>query len=225
MGGSSGSATRDPYAPATTAVAPAATTSDTPAAPAAPSGPGASAETPGFTSDAGTGQPIAFSERWTAEKVVPGRIATAPDGSMVLDARFTIRGKGTREDPYELPWDVVTSAQETYNPRAGKRRIPQRLAFLDGAFVRITGFIAFPITTSNPREMLVMLNQWDGCCIGVPPTAYDAIEVKLATAARSDQRQAVNGHLVGRFKLDPFEDQGWLLGLYVLEDATLTTDH
>lgn len=144
---------------------------------------------------------------------------------MVLDARFTIRGKGTREDPYELPWDVVTSAQETYNPRVGKRRIPQRLAFLDGAFVRITGFIAFPITTSNPREMLVMLNQWDGCCIGVPPTAYDAIEVKLATAARSDQRQAVNGHLVGRFKLDPFEDQGWLLGLYVLEDATLTTDH
>ena len=29
------------------------------------------------------------------------------------------------------------------------------------------------------NEALVMLNQWDGCCIGVPPTPYDAVEVRL----------------------------------------------
>ena len=32
---------------------------------------------------------------------------------------------------------------------------------------------------------LMMLNQWDGCCIGVPPTPYDAIEVKLKEAAKA----------------------------------------
>jgi hypothetical protein len=171
------------------------------------------------------GDPIPFSAEWPEERVMPGRLAREPDGSMVLDGRFRVTGSGTQRDPYVLPWSLIESAQETYNPRLGKLRIPQRLAVFDGAYVRLTGYIAFPITTSDPKEMLVMLNQWDGCCIGVPPTAYDAIEVKLLRGASTSERSAVHGTLTGRFKIEPYEDSGWLLGLYILDEGELQVDH
>jgi hypothetical protein len=171
------------------------------------------------------GEPIPFSTAWPEERVMPGRMVRTPDGSMVLDGRFRVTGSGTQRDPYVLPWSLIESAQETYNPRLGKLRIPQRLAVFDGTYVRISGYIAFPITTSDPKEMLVMLNQWDGCCIGVPPTAYDAIEVRLLRGASTAERAAVHGTLTGRFKIEPYEDSGWLLGLYILDEGELQVDH
>jgi len=68
-----------------------------------------------------------------------------------------------------------------------------------------------------------MLNQWDGCCIGVPPTPYDAIEVTLANPANRTQRFAVEGRIVGKFTVDPYLVGDWLVGLYLLEDARLDT--
>lgn len=171
------------------------------------------------------GEPIPFSTAWPEERVMPGRVVRTPDGSMVLDGRFRVTGSGTQRDPYVLPWSLIESAQETYNPRLGKLRIPQRLTIFDGTYVRISGYIAFPITTSDPKEMLVMLNQWDGCCIGVPPTAYDAIEVRLLRGASTAERAAVHGTLTGRFKIEPYEDSGWLLGLYILDEGELQVDH
>jgi hypothetical protein len=89
-----------------------------------------------------------------------------------------VTGSGTQRDPYVLPWSLIESAQETYNPRLGKLRIPQRLAVFDGTYVRISGYIAFPITTSDPKEMLVMLNQWGGS------SRVDLQACKLGTGRR-----------------------------------------
>lgn len=162
--------------------------------------------------------------KWSGDKIIPARAARAADGSLKLDDRFAIKGTGTKEDPYLVTWDLVVSAQETYRPRLGQTKLPQRVTLLDGKYVKISGFVAFPITSSNPKELLVMLNQWDGCCIGVPPTAYDAVEVKLGQPANAQQRFTQHGSLTGKFKVDPYEDGGWLLGLYVMDDAVLSTD-
>ena len=65
-----------------------------------------------------------------------------------------------------------------------------------------------------------MLNQWDGCCIGVPPTPYDAIEATLDKVAVGDARFAVTGAVTGKFGVKPYIVGDWLVGLYTMENGT-----
>ena len=94
---------------------------------------------------------------------------------------------------------------------------------IDGKVVEVEGYLAFPLMVSETKELLVMLNQWDGCCIGVPPTPYDAIEVKLAEPAkRGGKHASFNfGGVRGTLKVDPYLVENWLVGLYVMENAQM----
>ena len=78
---------------------------------------------------------------------------------------------------------------------------------------------------TDPREMLLMLNQWDGCCIGIPPTPYDAIEVRLTAPPRNrQQRMAYYGSVTGRLSVEPYLIDSWLVGLYLMDDALFEMD-
>jgi hypothetical protein len=167
---------------------------------------------------------LATSDAHPVAGLVKARAVRREDGAMILDDQFIVRGAGTREDPYVVDFALLLSAENTYQPRKGLKRLPQRVAFLHGAWVRLTGYVAFPLTAADPKEMLAMLNQWDGCCIGVPPTPYDAVEVQLATAVSGNARLSVHGTVTGRFEVDPFIDANYLLGLYVMKDATFSSD-
>ncbi|MFO0828421.1 MAG: hypothetical protein U0572_09750 [Phycisphaerales bacterium] len=158
--------------------------------------------------------------------VKPGRIERGADGTLVADGRFTVRGLGTRESPYVIPWDLLTSAMDTFAPRQGMNDIPQRIAMLDGKHVRIEGYLAIPLVSAETKQCLVTLNQWDGCCIGVPPTAYDAIEVTLdaPVGIRRTQHQFMYGAVEGVFRVEPYVMDQWLVGLYLLDDAKLKLD-
>jgi len=150
------------------------------------------------------------------------KIETQPDGSVLIDNKFTVRGSGSAEDPYQLSWDLLISASETYQPRLGLTQVPQRVNMLNGKHVKITGYMAFPLAQMEAKEVLVMLNMWDGCCIGIPPSPYDAIEVQLKEAIPYDKRRFINyGALTGVMKVDPYLVNDWLLGLYLVEDAKL----
>ncbi len=144
------------------------------------------------------------------------------DGSLLLDHRFTVRGEGTIDRPYEIAWEFLVSASETYKPRLGQKKLPDWLELINHRYVRITGFVAFPIMAESPDEMLIMLNQWDGCCIGVPPTPYDAVEIKLSNAVKGDDRLKTFGTVEGLFSVDPYLVKDWLIGLYLMKDAKLT---
>ncbi|GAB5495116.1 MAG: hypothetical protein Phyf2KO_01960 [Phycisphaerales bacterium] len=162
------------------------------------------------------------SETETTAAPVAMTIARNEDGSISIgDGKYTITGSGTKENPYLLPWEYFVSIQEYYNPREGKKAIPGHIAMFDGAYVAIAGYLQFPLATPEPTECLVMLNQWDGCCIGVPPTPYDAIEVTLAEPATRAQKFAVEGRIVGKLKIDPYLVGNWLIGLYLLGDASV----
>lgn len=150
------------------------------------------------------------------------KIVQKDDGSMLVDDRFVVKGKGTAEAPYEITWEMLVSANETYEPRLGRKKLPERITMLDGKFVRLTGYVAYPMFVEQPRELLSMLNQWDGCCIGVPPTPYDAVEVHLKEPATKEQRLAVQGAVEGKFQVKPYLAGDWLVGLYVMEGATLS---
>lgn len=153
-------------------------------------------------------------------------IEKRPDGSSLVDGEFIIRGAGTESDPYRLTWDLLISAARAYEPRAGRNELPERITMLDGKWVELTGYLAFPLGAEESDELLLMLNQWDGCCIGVPPTPYDAVEVTLVAPYKGEA--GINifnyGTVHGLFEVDPYVTNGWLIGLYLLENATLSLD-
>lgn len=168
--------------------------------------------------------PLGLDQKIQGATIRPGRIV-AKGNTLLADGKFTIHGKGTKESPYEVSWDLLMSASDTFVPRLGESQIPQRVAMLNGAYVRISGFIAFPLVATEAGECLVMLNQWDGCCIGVPPSPYDAVEVKLSIPADSSRRHLVRvGSVEGVFHIDPYVVERWLVGLYTMDFATLSTE-
>ena len=157
-----------------------------------------------------------------APSTAKAKIVPQDDGSVLVDDKYPMKGKGTKDDPYRITWDQLVSAELTYQPRLGRKVIPDRIKMLDGKFIRISGYIAFPLMAQSADEMLMMLNQWDGCCIGQPPTPYDALEVKLKTPAKGDMRLRMTGTLTGVLRVDPYLVKDWLVSLYVMDDGELS---
>ena len=152
-------------------------------------------------------------------EIAPGKVVKKDDGTLTLDDRFTVKGDGSAEKPYEITWELLTSVEQDFDPHAGKRKIPERIAMLHDKYVKLSGWIAFPLNVQSPRELLLMLNQWDGCCIGVPPTPYDAIEASLTKVVTGDPRFAVTGAVTGKFGVKPYIVGDWLVGLYTMENG------
>lgn len=154
--------------------------------------------------------------------VKPSSLVRKPDGTIVADGKWVVRGAGTEANPYVVPWELLTSAMDTYQPRAELRDIPQRIAFLDGKRVRVEGYIIFPLIAQQAQQFLLTYNQWDGCCIGVPPSAYDAIEVNLASSIPINRRHGLLfGGVEGVLHVAPLLSEGWIYGLYAMDDASL----
>lgn len=193
--------------------------------PAAPAAPIATAVRDADALDLGMDQKIEHAT------VVAGNIVRRKDPKtgkdfLLADGKYEIRGAGTKEDPYQVSWECLASASEIYLPRLHQNTMPQRIAMLNGAWIRVDGYMAFPLMVSETSELLLMLNQWDGCCIGVPPTPYDAMEVKLhAPVRRSSKHATFNfGGVEGRLKVEPYLVENWLAGLYLLEDGSLRVE-
>lgn len=148
----------------------------------------------------------------------------APEAAptLLLNERFKITGAGTPDDPYAIGFDMLVTLERDYEPKtAGKAEVPEWIKPLDGKHVVVTGFIGFPFIAPTSDECMVMLNQWDGCCIGVPPTPYDAIEVQLEQPIDLSAGVPNYGTIRGVFRTDPYLVNGWLIGLYVMDEARM----
>lgn len=155
-------------------------------------------------------------------EIEPGEIKPQADGTTLVDGRFTLKGDGTAANPYRVPWEYLVSVNEVFDPSKGLGKMPERIKLLEGKHVRLTGYVAFPLMVQRPRELLSMLNQWDGCCIGVPPTPFDAVEVKLKKAVGTKERYANAGQVEGVFTTEPYVVKNWVVGMFVLSDASFT---
>ncbi len=150
------------------------------------------------------------------------RVTQLPGGGIELDERFTLRGKGSVGDPFELSWDLLMSAREVYVPRDGRDIIPGRVSMLHETRVRLTGYLMLPTVRDKVDEFVVMQNQWDGCCIGIPPTPYDSVEVNLTEPMDFGLTGRQYATITGRLVVDPYLfGSGMLIGLYTIEDASV----
>lgn len=150
----------------------------------------------------------------------PGYEQRADGSFRVIAANAWVQGAGTASEPYVLSWDVLKSIEKQYDPRNGKDTLPDWLDLLEGKVVQIEGNTLVPVVASTTRELLVMQNPWDGCCIGVPPTPYDAVEVSLNHDVDFGNSAVGFGSVQGTFYVDPYVVDGWVLGVYIIEDAT-----
>ncbi len=148
------------------------------------------------------------------------------DGSILVRSDtgdVTIPGRGTDSSAYVLSWDLLRRVQREYDPKKDLDDLPEWLSALDGKRVVIEGNTLVALVASETKELLVMQNPWDGCCIGVPPTPYDAVEVKLNNPVTFGYSATGYGSIKGTMRIDPYVVSGWLLGLYVIEDASYTS--
>lgn len=159
----------------------------------------------------------------SAGDATPSRVGPSfevrADGSISVDGAGVITGDGSPQRPFLIDWSVLRSVSRDYNPKQGKDQVPDWVRVMDGKRVRVEGNTLVAVVSQATDELLVMQNPWDGCCVGIPPTPYDAIEVKLTSPQRLGVTATGFGSVEGVFKVDPYIVQGWLLGLYVINDA------
>ena len=142
------------------------------------------------------------------------------NNQLEVDGRYTILGSGTELDPYRITWDLLKSAYETMDLNGSRVTPPKRLEMLNETFVQISGYLAPPLWGQETKELLVMLNRWDGCCVGLPPTPFDCIEAQLAAPMKLGAAHTISyGTIRGKFIVEPFKAGTFLIGLYRLEEA------
>ena len=150
------------------------------------------------------------------------RIERLDGRSIRLDDRFVLRGNGTERDPYTISWELLASASETIDAAEGRLDPPPHIALLDGAWIRIDGYYSSPLIAEEVENVLLTLNRWDGCCIGLPPSPFDCMETSLSRPINMRSKHLVRfGTVTGRMTVQPFAIGNWLMGLYRLDEAKL----
>lgn len=98
--------------------------------------------------------------------------------------------------------------------------ISSDLRALDGRWLTLTGNLWVPYAAvGEVRDFILAKNPWDGCCLGVPPTAFDSVEVRLREGEALSNPMAPFATVSGRFRIDRREFEGELVGLFRIEDA------
>jgi len=146
------------------------------------------------------------------------------DRTLELDGRFRVIGNGSPDDPYRISWEILTSAGPYIDAAQKALTPPPWVRVLDGTTVEISGYYSTAVRVTMARNLLLTLNRWDGCCIGLPPTPFDAIDMTMRQPMSMQGLHLFRfGTFRGRLTIAPFETGGFLLGLYKLEDTTFET--
>ena len=177
------------------------------------------------TTVAAPAPPIVTTTNTTAPKVTVGAKAVVEriDHQTVrIDGKYMVRGSGSESDPYQITWELLTSAARTVDASKSIYEVPGRIADLRGAWVQISGYWAPPLQVFQTKEAMFMLNKWDGCCIGLPPTPFDSIEATFTKPFAVQGPHVYRyGTIKGRLEIEPFAAGMFLLGFYRLHDAVM----
>lgn len=197
------------------------------AAPAAPkpaaSGSASSAALDSLLGGSLTG-PAGAPAAGTAEVTVGQKasIERIDDRTVRIDGKYTVRGSGSEEDPFQVSWEMLGSAAATVDAEQHRFEIPGRVADLRGAWIRISGYWAPPLQVFEAKEAMLMLNKWDGCCVGLPPTPFDSIEASFAAPMQVKGAHVFRyGTFRGRLSVEPYVAGTFLLGIYRLQDVVM----
>jgi len=141
--------------------------------------------------------------------------------TLELDGRFRVVGNGSPGDPYRISWELLTSAGAFVDPARDALAPPPWVRALDGVWIEISAYYSTAVRVTSTKSVLLTLNRWDGCCLGLPPTPFDAIDASLAAPLELRGLHLFRfGTFRGRLVIEPFAAGPFLLGFYRLEDAS-----
>ncbi len=169
------------------------------------------------TQSAGAARAESDSVASASHAATAGNASTPPPAAASMPP-----GSGTERQPFRVSWELLGRASGHVRGDGTLDAMPRTLELLGGTWIELSGYYAPAIIEPSTDELVFMLNRWDGCCIGLPPTPFDSAMVK--TRAPIDftlQHQIRFGTLRGRLVLEPFALGGLVLGLYRIEDAEL----
>ncbi|MEY3142566.1 MAG: hypothetical protein RLY21_1059 [Planctomycetota bacterium] len=155
----------------------------------------------------------------------PAEITRRVDARTIeLDGRYRVIGNGSPDDPYRISWELLTSAGPFIDPAQAALTPPPWVRALEGSYIEISAYYSTALRVPTTKHVLLTLNRWDGCCIGLPPTPFDAIDANLASSLDMNGKHLFRfGTFRGRLIVEPFAAGTYLLGLYRLEDAAFVT--
>ena len=94
---------------------------------------------------------------------------------------------------------------------------PPWIRLLDGTSIQISGYYSTPVRVTVAKNLLLTLDRWDGCCIGVPPTPFDAIDITMREPLLMRGMHLKRfGTFRGRFAVECVDAAGFLLGCFLL---------
>jgi hypothetical protein len=155
-----------------------------------------------------------------------GTAKTMQSGAMTFEIPPTsakiLGGAGTKQNPYRITFDVLGLAYHTYRPSADLFELPELVTAIDGDWISLTGYHIYPAAMQRVEEMLLTKTIWDGCCIGIPPSPYDGVEIRLAEPIDpAILRSSPIATVQGRLRIDPYLHDNWLLSLYIIEESRI----
>jgi hypothetical protein len=159
----------------------------------------------------------------TVEREDGPRLVRMQDGSVIVDRYWILPGgDGSAEHPYQLSWDLLLSAQNTSQPGAAVE-LPERVKMLSGKHVVIKGNTVKTVVGAKGDEFLLNDQLMDNCPTCINRTIYATIAVKVKTPEAMDAGVINILTLRGKFKAEPYLKNGFLIGVYFLEDAEVVT--
>lgn len=166
--------------------------------------------------------PVAV-EDGIVERAASPRLVRLKDGSLVIDTYWRIlSGDGSLENPYRLPWELLLSGQG-FDLAAPYAELPDRLKWLNGKYVSLKGYSLKSVTAGASEEFLLNDQLIDNCPICLTRSVFATVLVKVKTS-ESMERGVINVYTVrGIFKAEPSIQAGFLLGVYFLNDAEITS--
>lgn len=181
--------------------------------------------TPAPSTPDGRANPPAAPRTSDAPKAIAHEAVRSIDArTIMLDGRFEVTGRGTEQDPFRVGWPLLLAAMEEIDAATGKMAIPAWLEPLNASWVEISGYFAPILKSESVSEVLFTMNRWDGCCIGLPPTVFDSIALRLRSPVSLTGQHLIRfGTVRGELHIEPFAAGGMMLGLYRLGDGTITT--
>lgn len=117
-----------------------------------------------------------------------------------------------------LSFALLESAQDA--SAGGEIKIPDAVKAHHGKWVTITGHVLLSWATEEITQFQLAKNPWDGCCMGVPPSYFNAVRVQMAPGGKFSNRFDRVATISGRFRADIQKtENGYVDAIYWLDEA------
>lgn len=123
-------------------------------------------------------------------------------------------------------WSWMDELRPTQRPKSVQElvaamHIPAAIASLSDTKITVTAYIAGNVMLPVSGSCLLLARDfWDGCCVGVPPSPFNAIPAQLATDSPQPEPWLQQAVFQGRLRIRERKDWG-VEGMIFLADARL----